>query len=234
MFAVLAVAISGTTPSPSTTNTSSGSSQRNKYDYQATRRGNDGDVRNITYNILPAANRQQHKTHSPTRTLNTFPHVRRLPRRGQSGHNTPDLRRKPSDGVVPAPKETAITWQTHKNLNTARPDEPQASTAEPAHHGQPPSTSPQEQRAQSHHSGRHGPSQHASEQSPDIRDQCRCVKRKASPQKTGGQNNLRRREKTYPDSKKIYEPPELGKIIYLTIKKKRRKNKTTGTRHKRA
>ena len=211
MTTVLAEPISGTAPRTSTADTSSESAQRDEYSYRVPPRGNDGDDCDIIYNILPAASRQQHKTHCPTRNHSTFPHVSRPLWRGQSGHHSSDLRRKPSEGEVLAPIWTAIKWQTQKNLHTACLAEQWAGTAGPAYHGQPPSTSPQEQRAQEHHSGRHGPHQHASEQAPGIRDQCRSVKRKASPQKAGGQNNLRRREKTYPDSKKIYEPPELGK-----------------------
>ena len=172
MTTVLAELISGTTPRTSTADTSSERARRDEQDFRVPPRGDDGDYCDITYNILTAANRQQLKTHGPTHTHSTFPHVSRPLRRGPSGHHSSDLRRKPSEGEVTAPIWTAIYWQTQETLNPARPVEPMASASEPAHHGQPPSTSPQEPRTQSHCSGRHGPRRSPSEQSPVMNDRC--------------------------------------------------------------
>ena len=172
MTTELAEQISGTAPRTSTADTTSESAQRDEYNYRVPPRGNDGDDCDIIYNILLAASRQQHKTHCPTRTHSTFPHVSRPLWRGQSGHHSSDLRRKPSEGEVLAPIWTAIKWQTQKNLHTACLAEQWAGTAGPAYHGQPPSTSPQEPRTQSHCSGRHGPRRSPSEQSPVMHDRC--------------------------------------------------------------
>ena len=174
MTTVLAEPNSGTTPRPSTTNTPSERAQRDEHDYRVRPRGNDGSHCDINNNNQTAANRQQHKNHCPTRTLFTFPHVSRPSGRGHSGIHSSNLRRKPSDGQGPAPKETAITWQQHKSTATARPVARKRSSDAPAQHGRPPRRSPQEPRTQDSRSTRHGPRRLPSEQSPVSHDQCRC------------------------------------------------------------
>ena len=190
MLTALAVATSTTRTRPTTTDTPTESPQQDEYNARITAPSDHRYDHDITFNILAAASRQHNSALCPNRAPHTQFTCKSPPLARPYGKLPSQSRRKPG-GDDPSPTLTTTPQQlSHIHPQPTCPEDPQGLAAEPEQRERAPHRSPQEPSPQGRRSGRHGPNQHASEPPPAIRDQCRRVKGKASPRKTGGQNNI--------------------------------------------
>ena len=221
MLTVLAVAISATTTRPTTMNTSTERAQRDELGARLRARDNEQVDYHITNSGTAAATGNKNTSHCPRHALYTFPHVRRLPRRGHSGLHSLSLRRKPSGSQGPAPMMTTLIRGTTQQTQLAvMVTETRASGNGPVD----PDRSPQVPDPESAPSGRTGAAPAPTR--PPCPMLCRRGQSEERAPEKSWEAKLKRdtgNKKTYPDSKKICEPPETERKIYLTIKKEEEK-----------
>ena len=200
IMAVLAVYNSGTGTRPTTIRTPSESARRDEHSPRARAPDMDALTHRTADNITGADLYYNNDSHCPQNAPHTFPHVRRLPRRGHSGLHSLSLRRKPSGSQGPAPKLTNPIRVTHNQTPPAvRATAADAQSTGPVD----PDRSPQLPEPESAPSGRTGAA--LAPTRPPCSMLCRrCQSKERSPEKSREVKLKRDAEnkKTYPDSKK--------------------------------